>query len=192
MSSSNTGDESNGAAITSGAPIVSAIESVALNPAHSPSVDRSTQWRDSVRGLLLVRAEAVVAAQHPTRGAPRLSIAVMAKALTDIDLLLAGCRDIDLADPGTAEGRSHALDMRPIPLNVLSSAPVMEVQASGMTDPARLRLTLHLYVRDQRTSADSLITCELSDVTLTPQHPVARFDLPLDIETPDDNAPRVG
>lgn len=193
MSPSNTADDSDSAAaMTSGAPTAAPNQPVDLNPAHSPSSGSwQTQWRDTVRGLLLVRAEAIVAAQRPTKGAPRLSIEVLAKALTDLDLLLAGCRDIDLADLGTTEGRSHAMNVRPIPLNVLSSVPVMEIHASGMTDPARLRLTVRLYVRDRRTSADSLITHELSDVTLTPQNPVARFDFPLDIATPDDTAPRV-
>lgn len=177
MSPSNTGE---------------AIEPVALIPAQPSSLNGwSTQWRDTVRGLLLVRAEAIVAAQRPTTGAARLSIAVLAKALTDIDLLLAGCRDIDLADVGTAEGHSHAMNVRPIPLNVLSSAPVVEVHASGMTDPARLRLAVHLYVRDRRTGADSLITRELSDVILTPRNPLARFDFPLEIATPDGTARRV-
>lgn len=192
MSPSKTGDDSDGAAITSREPTVSASEPVAPNPAHSENLGgQSTQWRETVSGLLLVRAEAVVAAQHPTPPAPRLSIAVMAKALTDIDLLLAGCCDIDLADLGTAKCRSHAMRVQRIPLSVLSGVPVIEVQASGMTEPARLCLTVHLHLQDGRTSTDSLITHELSDVTLTPQNPVARFDLPLDTVTPNDTAARV-
>ncbi|OJZ74879.1 hypothetical protein BRW65_06575 [Mycobacterium paraffinicum] len=106
---------------------------------------------------------------------------VTAKALAEIDLLIARCCiDILLADSPAHKRRSYEMVTIPIRLDTLSGDPAVVIRA---TEIAGRRMDLMVAVRfelEDRFNQRSLVLHhDLGDVHLTAESPVATRPLPL-------------
>jgi hypothetical protein len=117
-----------------------------------------------------------------------LSVTITARALVTIDLLIADCADIVLAEVGDAGCRTYEMAVRPIRLDTLTGPPKLTFRAIGITTAIDispvLRLTLDHPDADQALIASHTV----GEFSLSNQRPVFTTPLPaaLFISGPDD------
>lgn len=131
-------------------------------------------------GVVLTGATALVTTAPPgATPAGRVSITVTAKALADIDILIAKCcADIVLADPPGSGQHSYEMVTRPIRLDTLSDPAVM-VRAIGITARTDLVVAVWFEVDDRFKRCALVFHYDFGDICLTAESTVAMRRLPL-------------
>lgn len=130
---------------------------------------------------MLAGASALVTTAPPlTSPAGSVSITVTAKALAEIDLLIAKCCvDIVLANAPGAGQRSHEMVTIPIRLDTLSGHPVVVIRAIGIVERTDLEVAVRFEVEDLFKQRTLVFHHDARDVCLTAESPVATRRLPL-------------
>jgi hypothetical protein len=119
-----------------------------------------------------------------------LSVAITARALVTIDLLIADCADIVLAEVGDSGDRSYEMTVRPIRLDTLTGAPRLTFRAIGITTAIDISPVLRLTL-DHPDADQALVTSHaVGEFCLSSQTPVFTTSLPAALFTrgPDDPA----
>jgi hypothetical protein len=133
-------------------------------------------------GLVLFAVAVIVGSALPqTNSAAKVSVVVTAKALAQIDLLIASSSDIALADLAVCPGRSsYEMATTPIRLDALSGEPVVVVRAMGIGECAELMLAVRFELKDIFGRHVSVFQHDFGEVRLTADSPEARMRLSLD------------
>jgi quercetin dioxygenase-like cupin family protein len=151
----------------------------AATTSHESGYERAHQWRAATRGLVLLGATAMAAADRPQSQGGSISITLTGKALSN-DLLLADTGTIELRSLGGHAGaRIHPMRVVPMRLDMLSDLPAIGVSGRGMTEPTQLRLVVELTAHNPLTETTSVMTCEYDSVILDAQTPFALLDFEL-------------
>ncbi|MCV7401595.1 hypothetical protein H7K24_15750 [Mycobacterium fragae] len=109
-----------------------------------------------------------------------VSIMVTAKALAEIDLLIAKrCVDIVLADAAGGGERSYEMVTRPIRLDTLRSDAAVVIRATGIVERTDLGLAVRFEVDDRFKQRPLVFHHDCGNVCLTAESPVATRLLPL-------------
>jgi hypothetical protein len=134
-------------------------------------------------GVVLTGASALVRTAPPgTSLAGSASIIVTAKALAEIDLLIAKCCvDIVLADAPDSGQRSYEMVTVPIRLDTLSGDPAVVIRAIGIVERTDLVLTVRFEFEDRFKQRTLVFHHDFGDVCLTAESPVATRRLPLSL-----------
>jgi hypothetical protein len=132
-------------------------------------------------GVVLTGAAALVTTAPPGASpAGSVSIMVTAKALAEIDLLIAKrCVDIDLADAPGGVRRNYEMVTRPIRLDTLSSDPAVVIRAIDIVERTDLAVAVRFEVNDRFKQRTLVFHHDFGDVCLTAESPVATRRLPL-------------
>lgn len=132
-------------------------------------------------GFVLTGAAAFVTVAPPGASpAGSVSITVTAKALAEIDLLIAKrCVDIDLADIAGGVQRNYEMVTRPIRLDTLSSDPAVVIRAIDIVERTDLVVAVQFELNDFVKQRTSMLHHDFGDVCLTAESPVATRPLPL-------------
>jgi hypothetical protein len=132
-------------------------------------------------GLVLTAAAAFVRG-GPPRGVTsgRLSIAITAKVLSMIDLLIAQCADIDLDEVSDhLDQRRYAMATNPIRLDTLSGDLAVVIRAADMAERVGLVLAVRLEGCPGSSESTFAFHHEFAGITLTAEAPEASMLLPL-------------
>ena len=126
-------------------------------------------------------ASALVRTAPPgTSLAGSASIIVTAKALAEIDLLIAKCCvDIVVANTTGSGQRSYEMATIPIRLDTLSGDPAVVIRAIGIVELTDLVLAMRLEFEDRFKQRTLVFHHDFGDVRLTAESPVATRRLPL-------------
>lgn len=148
---------------------------VAAHSLHDSEYERSHQWRNDTRELVLVTAVAVAAVHHPqSRGF--ISITLTGKSLSN-DLLLGYTGDIALPTLGDhADPSRYRMRVVPLRLDILSGLPTILVVSRDVTQPTQLRLVIELTAHNPHTDTTSVMACEYDSVRLDALTPSALLD----------------
>lgn len=132
-------------------------------------------------GVVLTGAAALVTTAPPAaNSAGSVSIMVTAKALAEIDLLIAErCVDIVLAGGEGGGQRSYDMVTRPIRLDTLSSDPAVVIRAIGIVQRTDLVVAVRFEVDDRFKQRTLVFQHDCGDVCLTAESPVVTRLLPL-------------
>lgn len=131
-------------------------------------------------GVVLTGATALVTTVMPEIS-PRGSVSIMvtAKALAEIDLLIAKCcADIVLAEAPGSGGRSYEMVTRPIRLDTLSD-PAVLIRAIGIVECTDLVVAVRFEANDRFKQRTLAFHCDFGDICLTAESPVATRRLPM-------------
>jgi hypothetical protein len=130
--------------------------------------------------LVLTAAAAIVRCGPPREvTAGRLSIAITAKVLSMIDLLIAQCTDIDLDEiHEDIDQRRYPMATKPVRLDTLSGDVAVLVRAADIAEPVGLVLAVRLEGSCGCHGNTFAVHHEFGDVTLTAAAPSARMLLP--------------
>jgi hypothetical protein len=117
-----------------------------------------------------------------------LSVTITARALMTIDLLIADCADIVLAEAGGAGYRTYELAVRPIRLDTLTGPPVLTFRAIGITTTIDISPVLQLTLDHPDADHAFKTSHTVGELSLSSQTPVFTTPLPaaLFILGPDD------
>lgn len=132
-------------------------------------------------GVVLTGASAVVTVAPPrVSPAGSVSIVVTAKALAEIDLLIAKCcLDIGLANaPGCGQHR-YEMVTSPIRLDTLSGDPAVVIRAIGIVERTNLVVAVRFEVDDRFKQRTLVFDHDFGDVRLTAESPVTTRRLSL-------------
>lgn len=132
-------------------------------------------------GVVLTGAAALVTTAPPGASpVGSVSIMVTAKALAEMDLLIAKrCADIVLADATGGGERSYEMVTRPIRLDTLSSDAAVVIRATGIVERTDFGLAVRFEVDDRFKQRTFVFHHDCGDVCLTAESPVATRRLPL-------------
>lgn len=132
-------------------------------------------------GVVLTGATALVTTVLPGASPTgSVSIMVTAKALAEIDVLIARrCVAIDLADAPRGVQRSYEMVTRPIRLETLSSGPAVVIRAIDIVERTDLVVAVRFEVNDGFKQRSLLFRQDFGDFRLTAESPVAMRRLPL-------------
>jgi hypothetical protein len=132
-------------------------------------------------GVVLTGASALVAIAPPGGSfAGSVSLMVTAKALSEIDLLIAKCRvDIVLGNAPGSGRRNYEMATIPIRLDTLSGDPALVVRAIDIVERTDLTVAVRFELADRFNQRTSVFDHEFRDVRLTAESPVATRRLPL-------------
>jgi hypothetical protein len=136
---------------------------------------------DMAEGVVLTGAAALVTTALPGASpAGSASIMVTAKALAEIDLLIAKrCVDIVLADASGGGPRSYEMVTRPIRLDTLSSDAAVVIRAIDIVERTDLEVAVRFEVDDRFNQRNLVFHHDCGEVCLTAESPVATRHLPL-------------
>ena len=132
-------------------------------------------------GVVLTGASALVTTAPPDMSpAGRVSIMVTAKALGEIDLLIAKCCvDIDLADAPSSGQHSYEMVAIPIRLDTLNGDPTVVIRAIGIVARTDLVVVVRFELDDRFKQRTLVFHHNFGDICLTADSPVATRRLPL-------------
>lgn len=136
---------------------------------------------DMTEGVVLMGASALVTTPPPGKTpAGSVSLVVTAKALADIDLLIAKCcDDIDLANAPGCGQRSYEMVTIPIRLDTLSGDPAMVIRGIGIVERTDLVVAVRFELDDRFKQRTLVFHQDFRDVCLTADSPVTTRRLPL-------------
>jgi hypothetical protein len=131
-------------------------------------------------GLVLTGAAAILTAAPGTASSPgAVSISITAKALTTIDLLLADCADIALAEVADAPGqRRYEMVTTPLRLDTLSDDPAVTIRGSGIPEQTVILVAVQFNVDDRLNGRAFVVNHRFGEVRLGSQTPTASWVLP--------------
>ncbi|OBI27644.1 hypothetical protein A5709_04940 [Mycobacterium sp. E1386] len=111
---------------------------------------------------------------------------VIAKALSEIDLLIAKCcvDIVGASSSGSGSGsgsgqRSYEMVTTPVRLDTLSGDPWMVIRSTGSVERTHLVVSVRFQVADRFRQCTFTFHHDFGDVCLTAQSPVATRQLPL-------------
>lgn len=132
-------------------------------------------------GVVLTGAAALVRVAPPGASpAGSVSITVTAKALAEIDLLIAKrCVDINLAEVPGGVQRNYEMVTRPIRLDTLTRDPAVVIRAIDIVGRTDLVVAVRFELNDLVQQRTSVFLHDFGDVCLTVESPVATMLLPL-------------
>lgn len=138
-------------------------------------------------GVVLAGASALVrTAPKGASPAGSVSIMVIAKALSEIDLLIAKCC-VDIvgassSGPGSGSGSgrwTYEMATTPIRLDTLSGDPSVVIRSTGSVERTHLVVSVRFEVIDRFRQCTYTFHHDFGDVCLTAQTPVVTRQLPL-------------
>ncbi|OBA72584.1 hypothetical protein A5641_07915 [Mycobacterium sp. 1554424.7] len=111
-----------------------------------------------------------------------VSIVVTAKALAEIDLLIAKCCvhivRANASGPGSGQ-RSYEMVTTPIRLDTLSGDLTVVIRSTGIDEPTHLVVSVRFKVEDRFKKRILTFHHDFGDICLTAESPVATKRLPL-------------
>jgi hypothetical protein len=126
--------------------------------------------------VLTLTGGAALLSTVPTRspGHGTVSLLITAKALTTIDILLADCSHIDLADLASTTTHRYELQMIPTRVDNITGDAMVEIRGFGITDATGVSLALQLTIEDRSTQDVFVVDHRVGELQLSLNAPINR------------------
>jgi hypothetical protein len=108
-----------------------------------------------------------------------ISITITAKALGEIDLVIATCPEIALADIAESGLQSYEMATNLVRLDALTGDPTVVVRAREIEEPTGVTLQIRVEASGPNAETNVSLPHDFGDVTLTAETPMASLPLPL-------------
>lgn len=122
-----------------------------------------------VDALTLTAASAALTAPTIHSATGEVSIVIIAKALSTIDILLAQHPQIALKDLAPTSTHPYAMELVPILVKTITGNPMVHIQAAGIGGEVHVSVKLQFTMEDRRTRSTFVAEHTLDDVHLSPQ-----------------------